>query len=95
MRKFIVAAMCGDGLRPELQELFNRPAIDRRSELFVRSDGMTQCGPDPVREAADVDPINAVEPSPPASPIFLACRPSWRVSPGSSTPARAAARRKA
>ena len=42
MRKFhSIAALCGDGLRPELQALFNRLAIDPHSELFVRSDGMT------------------------------------------------------
>lgn len=47
MRKFhSIAALCGDGLRPELQALFDRLAIDPHSELFVRSDGMTQSGPD-------------------------------------------------
>jgi hypothetical protein len=51
MRKFhSIAALCGDGLRPELQALFDRLAIDRHSELFVRSDGMLQSGPDPVSE---------------------------------------------
>jgi hypothetical protein len=51
MRKFhSIAALCGDGLRPELQELFDRLAIDPHSELFVRSDGMVQSGPDPVSE---------------------------------------------
>src|SRR5260370_41579771 len=34
------AARCGDGLRPELQALFDRLAIDPRSELFVRHDGI-------------------------------------------------------
>jgi hypothetical protein len=43
-----IAALCRDGLRPELQELFDRLAIDPHSELFVRSDGMVQSGPDPV-----------------------------------------------
>ena len=48
MRKFhSIAALCGDGLRPELQALFDRLAIDPHSELFVRRDGMTQSGPDP------------------------------------------------
>ena len=48
MRRFhSVAALCGDGLRPELQALFDRLAIDPRSELFVRPDGMLQSGPDP------------------------------------------------
>ena len=53
MRKFhSMAALCGDGLRPELQELFHR---DRsRTELFIRHDGMTQSGPDPVSEVRDV-----------------------------------------
>ena len=46
MRKFhSIAALCGDGLRPELQELFDRLAVDPYSELFVRSDGMIQSGP--------------------------------------------------
>jgi hypothetical protein len=51
MRKFhSIAALCGSGLRPELQALFDRLAIDAYSELFVRSDGMTQSGPDPMHE---------------------------------------------
>jgi hypothetical protein len=51
MRKFhSIAALCGDGLRPELQALFDRLAIDPRSELFVRDDGMVQAGPDTVSE---------------------------------------------
>jgi hypothetical protein len=55
MRKFhSIAALCGDGLRPELQALFERLAVDPRSELFVRPDGMAQCGPDPVAETADL-----------------------------------------
>ena len=46
-RKFhSIAALCGDGLRPELQALFERLAVTP-SELFVREDGMTQSGPDP------------------------------------------------
>ena len=44
-----IAAMRGDGLRPELRALFERLAIDRYAELFVRSDGMLQSGPDPIR----------------------------------------------
>jgi len=43
-----IAALCGDGLRPELQALFERLALDPHSELFVRADGMTQSGPDPI-----------------------------------------------
>ena len=55
MRKFhSIAALCGDGLRPELQALFDRLTIDQRSELFVRSDGMVQSGPDPASETTKV-----------------------------------------
>ena len=51
MRKFhSIAALCGDGFRPELQALFDRLAIDPRSELFVRGDGMVQVGPDLASE---------------------------------------------
>jgi hypothetical protein len=51
MRKFhSIAALCGDGLRPELQALFERLAIDPYTELFVRPDGMVQSGPDPKSE---------------------------------------------
>jgi hypothetical protein len=57
MRKFhSIAALCGDGLRPELQALFNRLAVDPRTELFVRDDGMIQAGPNPASETA---PSNA------------------------------------
>ena len=53
MRKFhSIAALCGDGLRPELQALFNRLAVDPHSELFVRDDGMIQTGPNPACETA-------------------------------------------
>jgi hypothetical protein len=55
VRKFhSIAALCGDGLRPELQALFDRLAIDPYSELFVRRDGMTQSGPDPISEAVNI-----------------------------------------
>jgi len=55
MREFhFLTALCGDGLRPELQALFERLAVDPHSELFIRHDGMTQSGPDPVSEAVDV-----------------------------------------
>jgi hypothetical protein len=58
MRKFhSIAALCGDGLRPELQALFERLAIDRHSELFVRSDGLVQSGPDPVSETTKAAPV--------------------------------------
>ena len=46
-----IAALCGDGLRSELQALFDRLAVDPHSELFVRSDGMTQSGPDPMQDS--------------------------------------------
>ena len=56
MQKFhSIAALCGDGLRPELRELFDRLAIDRHAELFVRHDGMLQSGPDPKSETAAVE----------------------------------------
>jgi hypothetical protein len=49
LRKFhSIAALCGDGLRPELQALFERLAVDPHSELFARDDGMIQSGLDPV-----------------------------------------------
>jgi hypothetical protein len=54
-RKFhSIAALCGDGLRPELQALFERLAVDPRSELFVRGDGMLQSGPDPISAQAPI-----------------------------------------
>jgi hypothetical protein len=57
MRKFhSIAALCGDGLRPELRALFERLAIDPNSELFVRSDGMVQSGPDPDSETTEAAP---------------------------------------
>jgi hypothetical protein len=56
MRKFhSIAALCGDGLRPELQALFDRLAVDPRSELFVRDDDMIQAGPTP---ASETEPSN-------------------------------------
>jgi hypothetical protein len=59
MRKFhSIAALCGDGLRPELQALFDRLAIDPHSELFVRTDGMLQSGPDPISEVSE--PVQAI-----------------------------------
>jgi len=58
MRKFhSIAALWGDGLRPELQALFDRLTIDPRSELFVRPDDMTQSGPDPVSETEAIIPV--------------------------------------
>jgi hypothetical protein len=47
-----IAALCGDGLRSELQALFERLAVDPHSELFVRGDGMVQSGPDPATDAS-------------------------------------------
>jgi hypothetical protein len=53
MHKFhSIAALCGDGLRPELRELFERLAIDPRSGQRIRYDGMVQAGPDPVSKAS-------------------------------------------
>jgi hypothetical protein len=53
LRKFhSIAALCGDGLRPELQALFERLAVDPHTELFATEDGTVQSGPDPV--AAEV-----------------------------------------
>jgi hypothetical protein len=49
-----IAALCGDGLRPELQALFERLAVDPHSELFVRGDGMVQSGPDPIPALAPI-----------------------------------------
>jgi hypothetical protein len=46
-----IAVLHADGLRPELRALLNRFAIDPRSELFTRADGMVQAGPDPASEA--------------------------------------------
>jgi hypothetical protein len=52
-RKFhSIAALCGDGLRPELQALFERLAVDPHSELFARGDGKVQSGPDCCASAA-------------------------------------------
>lgn len=66
MRKFhSIATLCGNGLRPELQALFDLLAIDPRSELFVRDDGMVQAGPDPASEIAlrNVVPLRADRPT--------------------------------
>jgi hypothetical protein len=45
-----IVALRGDGLRPELQALFDRIAADPRSEVFTRDDGMVQAGPNPAAE---------------------------------------------
>jgi hypothetical protein len=69
-RKFhSIAALCGDGLRPELQALFKRLAVDQSSELFVRSDGMSQSGPNPISDTA------AASGSIPAEPADRSCEP--------------------
>ena len=58
MRKFhSIAALSGDGLRPELKALFDRLTVDPHSELFMRPDGMTQSGPDPISETAKAIPM--------------------------------------
>jgi hypothetical protein len=41
------AAARGEGLRPELRQLFERAASSPFSELARRHDGMLQSGPDP------------------------------------------------
>ena len=62
MRKFhSIAALCGDGLRPELQALFDRLAIDPRSELFVRDDGMVQAGPEPASETVFIKMVPLIK----------------------------------
>jgi hypothetical protein len=53
---YSIAALCGDGLRPELQALFDRLAVDPDTELFMRGDGMMQSGPDPKSESAKLAP---------------------------------------
>jgi hypothetical protein len=63
-----IAALCGDGLRPELKALFERLAVDPQSELFVRSDGMVQSGPDPAardapRTKAEETPLQTSHPA--------------------------------
>jgi hypothetical protein len=60
-RPYSIAALCGDGLRPELQALFDRLAIDPRTGFLVRDDGMVQAGPDPASETAltNVVPLRA------------------------------------
>jgi hypothetical protein len=63
-RKFhSIAALCGDGLRPELQALFERLAVDPHCELFVRNDGMVQSGPDPVSAKAPFAQITSEGPT--------------------------------
>jgi hypothetical protein len=37
----------GDGLRPELRELFDQLAVGPNADQFIRQDGMIQSGPDP------------------------------------------------
>ena len=55
MHKFhSIAALCGEGLRPDLRTLFERLAINPYSGLRIRHDGMIQAGPDPVSETPDV-----------------------------------------
>lgn len=53
MRQFeIIAALCGGALHPEFKQLFERLAVDPRSVVFVRPDGMLQSGPDPLADTA-------------------------------------------
>ncbi len=44
------AAARGEGLRPELQLLFERAAMSAFSNVVIRQDGMLQSGPDPASE---------------------------------------------
>ncbi|MBR0797102.1 hypothetical protein JQ615_17055 [Bradyrhizobium jicamae] len=60
MRKLdAIAALRGEGLRPELRALLDRVATERCSELFVRGDGMLQSGPDaaPIAARDNVVPL--------------------------------------
>jgi hypothetical protein len=80
MRKFhSIATLCDDGLRPELQALFDRLAIDPRSELFVRDDGMVQAGPDPASETAlkNVVPLRAYRPASVTPAVADALAAGW------------------
>jgi hypothetical protein len=45
---YAVAAMSGEGLRPELRALFERLATAPGCDATPRSDGMIQSGPDPA-----------------------------------------------
>ena len=45
-----LAAARGEGLRPELQLLFERAATSPVSDVAIRRDGLLQSGPDPVSE---------------------------------------------
>jgi hypothetical protein len=54
MRKLIsMPTLPADGLRPELEALFDRLSIDPYPDLFVRRDGMLQSGPDPIGERVE------------------------------------------
>jgi len=60
MRNFdAIAALRGEGLRPELRALLDRVATAPCPELFVRGDGMLQSGPDtaPVAVRDNVVPL--------------------------------------
>ncbi len=48
------AAARGDGLRPEIQRLLDRVAIDPRFATTVQEDGMLQSGPDPKSKPVHV-----------------------------------------
>ena len=65
MRNFhSIAALSGDGLRPELTPLFELLAVDPETEIFVRDDGMLRAGPDPVSKTnASALPKLAIVPS--------------------------------
>ena len=65
MRNFdAIAALRGEGLRPELRALLERTVAERGAKLFVRSDGMLQSGPDvtPTASRRNVVPLVGREP---------------------------------
>ena len=52
-----MAALRGDGLRPELRKLFDRLRVDPHADTFVRPDGMVQSGPDPKSETVPMERV--------------------------------------
>jgi hypothetical protein len=46
----VLAATRGEGLLPELRQLFERAATSPVSGLVIRHDGLLQSGPDPASE---------------------------------------------
>jgi hypothetical protein len=54
MRKFQWPLFVAMAFAQNWKHYSHRLAIDFRTELFIRLDGMTQSGPDPVSEVRDV-----------------------------------------